>query len=860
MTMQLNKELGSTTKMVKLPTGAELFMAESGHGNELVIFLHAVGGDHRSWANQMSAFADAGYKCVAVDFRGHGQSKYPGKNVYEQVTVEAFAEDVVALISELGFSKAHLVGLSMGGVVALNVFKQKKTAVQSLTLANTWSFNPDAQGKIAFMKERLAKMSMKDSSAELIPDLFASDTDKKIVAEAVEIEASKDKDVFLSSWTSMFADDYRPVVSTIDVPVLLIGGNEDKITPTDPLLTSIYKQLPSSQLANIMGAGHFSNLDKPEEFNKLLLTHLRRGRMSNGQKISTPTINTLQAETVAQGLMSLLNKRGIKYFFSNSGTDFTPIIDALARYSDDPTFKMQDIIAPHENTAIAMAHGYFLLSGQPQAVMAHVNVGTANMGLGIINASRSHIPMLVLAGASPWHEQEVDGCRTNFVQWGQDTFDQAGYFREFTKWEYEIKGATNLETVVDRALAISKTDPAGPVYLTLPKEALCERIDSLTYSDPPRQQPAAPTEPIQEAIDAAAKAIAQAKNPLIITAELGRYQGGVEALSLLAARHAIGVVEHGKHNFFNLPTSHPMHLGFNPSPYVEEADLIISIESHVPWIPALSNMKEPMERSVPLIQIGVDPLVSDIPMRSFPVDIALAGNPTQTLKRIIAALEKLDENKTRFETIESEHKKLFEVAQKVAAADAKLPKISKRYLSYCVGQVVDDNAVIFNEYNLDPTLVPRHLPDSWFENSIASGLGWSLGAALGAQLAAPEQTMIVTLGDGSYLFNTPLSAHYVAAAYNLPVVIVIFNDSAWSTIKKSYLGTSKDKWAEKKNKFPLCDFDINIAFEKLAEATGGIGLKVEKPSELITTLGDAINISRNQKKHVLVNVICERDA
>lgn len=860
MTMQLHNQTAANTKIIKLPTGTELLVAESGDGDELVIFLHAVGGDHRSWSKQMDALSQAGYKCIAVDFKGHGQSKLPGKDACEPVTVEAFTDDVIALLSELGYGKAHIVGLSMGGIVALNIFRQRKSVVQSLTLANTWSYNPEASDKIAFMKERLSKMSMRDSAAELIPGLFASGTDKEIIAEAIEIEGSKDKYVFLASWTSMFADDYRPVVATIDVPVLLIGGNEDKITPTDPLLTSIHKQLPSSQLANIMGAGHFSNLDKPEEFNKLLLTHLRRGRMSNGQKISTPTINTLQAETVAQGLMSLLNKRGIKYFFSNSGTDFTPIIDALARYSDDPTFKMQDIIAPHENTAIAMAHGYFLLSGQPQAVMAHVNVGTANMGLGIINASRSHIPMLVLAGASPWHEQDVDGCRTNFVQWGQDTFDQAGYFREFTKWEYEIKGATNLETVVDRALAISKSDPAGPVYLTLPKEALCERIDSLTYSEPPRQQPAAPTEPIQEAIDQAAKVIANAKKPLIITAELGRYQGGAEALSLLAARHAIGVVEHGKHNFFNLPTNHPMHLGFNPSPYVEEADLIISIESHVPWIPALSKMKEPMERSVPLIQIGVDPLVSDIPMRSFPVDIALAGNPTQTLRRIIAALEKLDKNKTRFQAIEGEHKAIFENAQKEAAADAKLPKISKRYLSYCVGQVVDDNAVIFNEYNLDPTLVPRHLPDSWFENSIASGLGWSLGAALGAQLAAPEQTMIVTLGDGSYLFNTPLSAHYVAAAYNLPIVIVIFNDSAWSTIKKSYLGTSKDKWAEKMNKFPLCDFDINIAFEKLAEATGGVGLKVEKPSELLTTLGDAINISRNQKKHVLVNVICERDA
>ncbi len=84
------------------------------------------------------------------------------------------------------------------------------------------------------------------------------------------------------------------------------------------------------------------------------------------------------------------------------------------------------------------------------------------MGLGIINASRSRIPMLVMSGKSPWYETGI-GCRTNFVQWGQETFDQGAYFREYTKWDYELKSSRNLDTVIDRALAISQSDPAGPV-------------------------------------------------------------------------------------------------------------------------------------------------------------------------------------------------------------------------------------------------------------------------------------------------------------------------------------------------------------------------------------------------------------
>jgi acetolactate synthase-1/2/3 large subunit len=565
------------------------------------------------------------------------------------------------------------------------------------------------------------------------------------------------------------------------------------------------------------------------------------------------------ADTVAHALMGLLGRRGVDCFFSNSGTDFTPIIDALARYKDDPDFKLTTVVAPHENTAIAMAHGHFLLSKRPQVVMAHVNVGTANMGLGIINASRSRIPMLVMAGKSPWYESHHDGCRTNFVQWGQDTFDQGAYFREFTKWDYELKGPQNLETIVDRSFAISRSQPCGPVYMMLPKEPLCEKVSSpFKFNTTPRQQPNAASVPSQDSIDRAAMLISQAQRPVLVTAELGRYAGGPDALLRLAQEHAIPVIEHGKRNFFNFPTEHPMHLGFDPQPHVEQADLVIVVESHVPWIPSSGGWGESKPRTI--IQIGVDPLCANIPMRSFPADLAVAGHPAAALKMLSAALDKLGNSpKGRYEQIAKKHVQIVDAARSAAAADGKAERITKRFLSHCIGNAIDDDTVIFNEYNLDPQLVPRHLPNSWFENSIASGLGWSLGAALGAQLASPDQTMVVTLGDGTYLFNTPLSAHYTAAAYKLPILIIVFNDTGWTTIKKSYLGTTPDAWGKKNDSFPLTAFDIPIKFEMLAESCGGIGLSVDNPHDLPEMLKKCLSIVRTERKHVLLNVICEKD-
>jgi acetolactate synthase-1/2/3 large subunit len=855
-----------TTHFLTLSTGATLFLEQGGDGDELVVFLHCVGQDYSSWSKQLQHFSRR-YTCVSPDLRGHGRSKstVEKNGGPDDISIAAFADDTIALIDQLGYAKAHLVGLSMGAVVALEVFKRKPDAVQSLALANTWCYHAQAEDRISFMEGQLKKKSMSQSAAELVPGLFGAGTPKAVVDEAVKTEASKDPQIFLQSWRSMFRVDYRSMLENIDVPVVLIGGTMDNITPIEPLLTEMHDKIPMSWLVKIEGAGHLSNLDHCHEFDRVLHVHLNRARSSCSQRTQEKEIvtETVPADTTAEALMYTLSRRGIEYFFSNSGTDFTPIIDALARYDDDPNFNLKVVAAPHENTAISMAHGYFLLSGRPQVNMAHVNVGTANSGLGIINASRSRVPVLVMSGKTPWLESGVAGCRTNFVQWGQDTFDQAAYFREYTKWDYELKSWQNLETVIDRALAVAQSDPAGPVYLTLPKEPLCEKVAGFKISVPARQQPNSIVVADTAAIQRAANAIAAAKRPLIITSELGRFRHGPEALVQLAQRFSIPVIEHGKRNFFNFPTEHPMHLGFNPQPYVEEADLIVAVECHVPWIPAFSKMKAPPT----LVQIALDPLFHRLPMRAFPVDISVAGHPAHTLDLLAARLDELsirDQSSRpkydkRGKELTTEHKRVFSQARSEAEKDASRPSITKRFLSYTIGKAVDDDTVIFNEYDLDPFLVPRRLTDSWFENSIASGLGWSLGAALGGKLASPDQTMVVTVGDGSYMFNTPLSAHYVAAAHSLPILIIVFNDSAWSTIKMSTKGSHKDGWAAKKNSFALCDFDINVKFEMLAQSCGGKGLVVTRPSELEDALNWALAIVRVESKHVLVNVVCERD-
>ena len=201
---------------------------------------------------------------------------------------------------------------------------------------------------------------------------------------------------------------------------------------------------------------------------------------------------TLNNVTVSDAYMALLADRGIDYWFANAGTDFAPVVETLAKAQVLETRVPTAVTCPHENTAMHMAIGYFLVTGRPQAVMVHVNVGTANGMNGLLNAARGHVPVLFTAGRTPTNEDGLAGHRSLDIHWTQEMFDQAGMLRESVKWDYELRNGQQLETVVDRALSIAMSEPMGPVYLALPREVLAHPMNEFTYNTPSRQHPAAP--------------------------------------------------------------------------------------------------------------------------------------------------------------------------------------------------------------------------------------------------------------------------------------------------------------------------------------------------------------------------------
>ncbi|MBI2204653.1 MAG: thiamine pyrophosphate-requiring protein [Candidatus Rokubacteria bacterium] len=561
-------------------------------------------------------------------------------------------------------------------------------------------------------------------------------------------------------------------------------------------------------------------------------------------------------ESTAEAYLELLAARGVEYFFGNAGTDFAPLIEAYARRFAHGQTLPRPLTVPHEIVAVSMAHGYAMITGRAQAVMLHVIVGTANGVGGVINAARSNVPMLFSAGRNPITESGFRGSRNRQIHWAQESFDQGAMVREFVKWDYELRNFPQLETVVDRALAIAQAEPQGPVYLTLPREVLAERHDTFEYTDQARQIAPSATVADPRAIEDVARVLAAATNPIVITKAMGRDPQAVPALVKLAETLGCGVVE-GYATYLNFPRRHPLHAGYDPDPYLDDADVILVIESDAPWFPQIKGPKTETR----VIQMGVDPLFSRYPIRGFPGDLSLAGQPRLTLAALTDALVPLLDRgdvAARRQTWEAEHRRRQDAWAAVAKKASTAKPIEMSWLSRVIGEQIDDHTIVVNEYDLDATQVPLDKPGTYFNSPPSSALGWGLGAALGAKLAAPDHTVICPVGDGSYIFGAPTAAHFVSRAYELPVLFIVFNNQTWNAVKRSTQGYAKDGWAVKTDTMPLTYLEPAPDYEMICQASGGHGERVEDPAALPDAVKRGLRIVRDERRQVLLNVICRK--
>lgn len=562
-----------------------------------------------------------------------------------------------------------------------------------------------------------------------------------------------------------------------------------------------------------------------------------------------------QSEAVAETFLALLKQKGVDYLFINSGTDSAPVAEAYARQPlsglDFPT----PIIGTHENLVVGMAHGYTMVSGLTQAVMVHVSVGAANAVCGVMNAKRDEIPMLFMAGRTPLYEKGPLGARSGAIHWAQEMYDQAGMLRELVKWDYELRSGLNIEDVLDRGLMTAVAAPAGPVYLTLPREVLSAPSEPHTV----KARPLAPTSraaPDPDAIQKLAELIDTAKCPLLVTSASGRDPATVQPLGDLCARFGIGIVE-AKSRYVCAAADHPYHLGQSVHPYLGEADLLICLETEVPWLP---ETREPRPETH-IVHVGVDPLFLDYPLRSFRGELFITSSAGQLLGPLGEALAQIaDATRTaaRAETITTLADLRRERRRKRLAPLLDTPRMTKDWLNHCLNEALPDDAIVVNEYWVDREIFDARVAGSFYMHSPAAGLGWGMPAAIGAALAAPGRPVVCTLGDGAYLFGNPASCHQAIAMHETPLLTILCNNARWGAVQTSTIGVFPDGHAARGPKpAPLSDLRPVPDFEKYVEASGGYGERIEDPLAVSDAIRRAVRMVREDRRQVLLNIICE---
>lgn len=558
------------------------------------------------------------------------------------------------------------------------------------------------------------------------------------------------------------------------------------------------------------------------------------------------------AAFAAERLLEHMKALGIDYVFGNAGTDFPPLIEAWARQPRSGAALPQPVLVAHETAAVAMAHGYYLATGRAQCAMVHVNVGLANALMGVLNAASDNVPLLMCSGRTPLTERGRPGSRSRPIHWGQEMRDQASMLREAVKWDYELRYPEQAGLVLERALAIAHSDPMGPVYLSLPREVLAEDV-----ADPApletRQKPSKAGPPRSEAVAAAARLLRFARNPLIVAqkADVGDDAGG---LSRFADRFALPVVEFwATRNVMS--TANPMFAGHDPAEWLADADVIVTIEALVPWLIDSDNSGWDAK----IIALGADPLFTRTPMRSFPVDVALAGDPGLSLAALSDALSEFESEirpllAVRREAIARRGEKRRSSASSRAQEGSGRP-MSAAWVSLCLSEAKDGDAVVFNELGCDPAVMRFDASNLLFSAALSGGLGWALPAALGYQLAERGRQVIACVGDGSYIFANPVACHQIAMAAKLPVLTVVFNNGVWNAVKRATLAMYPGGAAARSNVMPFTDLSPAPDYAAIARAHGGFGERVEDGAALPDAIRRSLAFVRDDGMPALLEVV-----
>ncbi|WP_084455455.1 thiamine pyrophosphate-requiring protein [Comamonas composti] len=551
--------------------------------------------------------------------------------------------------------------------------------------------------------------------------------------------------------------------------------------------------------------------------------------------------------TAARRLLEEASRLGVEYIFTNLGSDHPAFIEAFAAMDEDGAAMPEIIACPHEMTALSVAHGHAMKSRRPQMVLVHVDVGTQNLGCSMHNAARGRVPAIIVAGLSPVTVSgERAGSRTEFIHYTQDSTRQHEIGGQYMKWSYELRAGEMADQVLMRGVQIACTVPEGPVYITGSREVWEEPSGGV--SQPIAHWPAARTAGLPAgAPEELTAALMQAQRPLVITTYLGRQPEAARLLASLSERFGIAVCEVNP-QYVNCPGDHPNHVGYRRNTLVKEADLILLLDVDVPWIVAQVAPAE----GARLFHIDCDALKESMGFWHFPAERSWQADSLAALQQLLMQpeLPSAQALAQRREWIDAAKARLTLPGMPAPADGA----INLEQLAQAVERLVNEKTVVVYEEPTATDCVLHTLrmkrPGSYYANG-GSGLGWGINAAIGLKMADPGAEVITLVGDGSFIFGVPDSAYWVAETYGYPQLTIVFNNGGWNAPKASTLLVHPQGHAKRRDRYWITTTARARLAEIAAAASGCAAYRVEKFTELDTTLAQAMETVRGGRSAVV---------
>ena len=538
--------------------------------------------------------------------------------------------------------------------------------------------------------------------------------------------------------------------------------------------------------------------------------------------------------TGAQTLLRVLAGMGVDRIFASPGSEWSPVWEALA----EPPPKNESVplylTSRHEEIAVGMASGYAKATGKLPAVMIHTTVGALHASMALRGALHEQVPMVVVTGESiGFGEDEGPDPGAQWVGHLADLGGPARLVDRVVKWSFGVNTKSILPATVQRACQLAMAAPRGPVFVSVPMEYLFEKM---TKNPPsplgPAPAPTADAKGIQELADL----LLGAKNPVIISEEAGRSVKIVERMVELAEMLGAPVIETRSTGYLNFPRNHPLHGGYDPEEYLQEADAVFLLGAMVPWHPPSKGPGPGVKVAV----LGENPLRAELPYWGFKVDLCLTGEVESSLEQLIDRLKQglskgnsgLAERAKKWRQRYEERKRRW--SEEALSFQDKKP-IDTRWVMYELNQVLPADAMIVEETITHRLALHRYVdklkPGSFFAGSIG-GLGTGLGTALGVKAAAPKRPVICLIGDGSFNYDPGLAAMGFCQEHQMPIMIVIFNNYGYLSQKSGIPRYFPNGWAVKNKNFVGISITPSPDYSVLPRAFDGYGEKVEEPGEV----------------------------